>query len=204
MDSVMDLEMHVNSVVRSCYMHLRGIGLIRKFLTEDAAATLVHAFVSSRLDNLNGILCNSYEFLFDKLQKVQNQAARIVTRVKLCQRLPMTPILQELHWLPIRQRITYKICLLAFKCIQGEAPKYLVDIIKLYKPNRPLRSESQILIAENGHPNVGRYGMTAFSICTPKIWNNKLPEDVRNCENLDCFKRKLKTFLFRQAYSDNF
>jgi hypothetical protein len=80
LDSELKLVEHVNSVCRSCYASLRYLGQVRPYLTEASAATLVHAFVTSKLDSLNGILTGVPGYLLKRLQLILNNAARIVTR----------------------------------------------------------------------------------------------------------------------------
>ena len=77
-----------------------------------------------------------------KLQRIQNSAARLVTRT--CFHDHITPVLQKLHWLPVRYRIMYKILILTYKCIHGLAPLYLQELIQEYKPTRNLRSSSKL------------------------------------------------------------
>jgi hypothetical protein len=112
-DSVCNLEKHVNSICKGAYHQIRNIGMIRKYLDLDATKTLVHAYVTSRLDYCNSLLYGISKELIDKLQRVQNTAARLITRTKKFDHI--TPILKELHWLPIEERIKYKVLLLAHK-----------------------------------------------------------------------------------------
>jgi hypothetical protein len=113
---------HVNSMCRSCYVHIRNIGKIRPYLTQAATEKMVHAFISSHLDQNNALLYGLPKYLTDKLQKVQNNAARIITRTAKYDHIK--PVLQSLHWLPVPARIKYKILLFTFKCIHGTAPAY--------------------------------------------------------------------------------
>jgi exonuclease III len=198
-DSHLDMGEHVTALTRSCYLHLRNMGKIRQYLTQDATVSLVHAFVSSKLDNLNGLLSKSNSYILDRLQLIQNQAARLVMRIKVRDRLHMTPVLENLHWLPVKFRVSYKICLLVYKCLHGMAPLYLSSLLKSYKPGRELRSSTQDLIQTNGPKRVGKYGERAFSVCAPHLWN-ALPEEVRKAKCIDTFKSKLKTHLFQVAF----
>jgi hypothetical protein len=200
-DDTMDLVPHINMITKSCYAHLRCIGKIRKFLTRPAAEKLIHAFISSRLDGMNSLLVNANGYLLDRLQKIQNQGARIVVQVKKFDRIHMTPFLCELHWLPIRFRIKYKILLLTYKCKNNMAPSYLSSMLKPYLPktNMVLRSSKKKLIEKNGQVKVGQFGKRAFSICAPILWE-ELDNDIRHSKTLVTFKSKLKTYLFKQAF----
>jgi hypothetical protein len=195
-DSELNMQSQVNSITRSCYMHLRNIGRIRSNLTEEAAATLVHALISSKLDNSNSLLCGISDYLIGKLQLIQNNAARIVTRKNKYEHI--TPLLKQLHWLPIIFRIKYKIGLLTFKCLNGLAPQYLVSMLTWYAPTRSLRSDSQKLLkVKSAH--LKTVGDRAFPVYAPKIWN-ALPEGIRRCESLEQFKVNLKTHFFKVAF----
>ena len=93
------------------------------YLNVESTKSLVHAFVTCRLDNCNSLLIGSPSFLIQKLQRIQNCAARLVTgQPKFAH---VTPILKELHWLPIEQRVAFKVLLLAYKGLNGLAPKYI-------------------------------------------------------------------------------
>ena len=137
-DDKMSMRQHVNHISKSCYLYLRTIGRIRNCLTKAATVTLVHAFIASKLDHMNALLYGIPKLLISKLQKIQNNAARIVSRCKT--RDHITPILADLHWLPVEKRVEYKILLLTFKALHGTAPGYIRDLIHPYEPRRNLRS----------------------------------------------------------------
>ena len=105
---------------------------------------LVHAFITSKLDNTNSLLYGLPKFLIDRLQNVQNAAARVVTRTRKYDHIK--PVLKQLHWLPVSQRIDYKILLLTFKALNGQAPSYITELLKPYVPTRNLRSSSKNLL----------------------------------------------------------
>ena len=138
-DSGLSMEPHVRSVVRSASFHLRNIGIVRKQLTDDATKRLTQAIVLSRLDYSNSTLAGISETALEKLQLLQNRAARMVTRTK--RRDHISPVLISLHWLPVRERIRYKVMMLTFKAFHGLAPPYLNSLITHYIPSRSLRSE---------------------------------------------------------------
>ena len=178
--------------------HLHNISSIRSLLDETATAQLVHSLVTSRLDYCNALLYGIPNCLLNKLQRVQNIAARIVTRSSpYCH---ITPVLHNLHWLKISYRIQYKVLLLTFKCLNGTAPEYLSDLVDFYKPKRILRSSSKNLLSV---PEIRTktYGERCFVYAAATEWNN-LPDDLRFCPSLDIFKSKLKTHLFKLCYCD--
>ena len=100
--------------------------MVRSSLTLEAAKTLVHAFVSSRLDYCNSLLYGIDDGLLTKLQTVQNAAARVVTGTRKFDHI--SPVLLQLHWLLVRQRITFKLAMITFKCLHGLVPSYLADV----------------------------------------------------------------------------
>ena len=122
-------------------------------------------------------------------------AARVVTLSRKSTHI--TPVMQELHWLPIRQRIVYKILLLTYKILVGEAPAYLSDLVSRYNPKRTLRSSSRALLSEKPCKTT-TYGRS-FSNVAPKLWN-ALPDNLRMSRTLTNFKSGLKTHLFKIAY----
>ncbi len=137
------------------------------------AEKLVHAFMTSRLDYCNALLggCPASSSI-NKLQIVQNAAARVLTRSRKYDHI--TPILQSLHWLPIKFRISYKIVLLTYKAINGLAPAYLTSLLSCYNPTHSLRSQN------SGHllvPRIAKSTKGGFHIWLPN-WNN-LPDNVR-------------------------
>jgi hypothetical protein len=195
-DEAMNMNKQIDSLCSSAYYHVSNIGRIRHLLSAEVAEQLVHAFVTARLDNCNSLLSGIPKTQLDRLQHIQNMAARIVTRTKKYDHI--TPVLASLHWLPISSRIDFKILLLTFKCIHGTAPAYLSKLIQPYKPSRSLRSADQLLLTK-GKPRTKTYGERAFKNCAPALWN-ALPMDIRVIPTLECFKSALKTHLFKISF----
>ena len=121
----------------------------------------------------------------------------IVARSKI--RGHITPILSNLHWLPVKQRIIFKLLMMTFKIIHNYAPKYLTELLESYRPRRTLRSgfQNQLVVPRS---STITYGDRAFSIAAPKLWNS-LPVTFKDIASLDIFKTKVKTYLFQDAYS---
>ena len=158
---------------------------------------MIHSLVISRLDYGNGLLYGVPDKLLDKLQRVQNVAARVV--VKASRYDHITPILKSLHWLPIRYRTEYKLLLLTFKALHHLAPSYLTDLLQLYHPTRTLRSSSDSLLTARC-ARLRNYGDRAFCVAAPKLWND-LPLNIRECGSVHSFKRLLKTYFFKRAFN---
>ena len=188
----LSMDTHINNICRSASHALYKIGQIRRYLDQPTTERLVHAFVTCRLDNCNSLLYGLPECHISKLQRIQNSAARLVTLSKI--RCHITPVLRDLHWLPIKARIIYKILLLTFKCSQGFAPIYLQDLIRHYKPTQNLRSASKHLLAHSASPNTS-YGRRSFQVASFELWND-LPQHVKSAKTLNQFKSALKTHLF--------
>ena len=100
---------------------------VRKSLTEDAATTMVHAFVTSRVDYCNSVLHRVSAANVQPLQNVLNAAARIILRKRKFDHIT-TNVRDRLHWLPVQQRIEYKVCVLVYKCLHQAAPAYLAEL----------------------------------------------------------------------------
>ena len=192
LDCHLNMTEQINYVSRSWQFHLRNIGAIRHLIPDHAAAQLVHSLVSSRLDYCNSLLYGLPNYRIKSLQRVQNVAARIVSRCdKKCH---ITPVLHSLHWLPIEQRIKFKILLLTYKCLHGYAPGYLCDLINHQAPNRSRRSmyQNSLVIPQTRLKSAGD---RSFSFAAPTEWN-KLPNNIQQSTSIDCFKKNLKTYLF--------
>ena len=127
-----------------------------------------------------------------------NAAARVIMGAKKCDSI--TPILKELHWLPMEQRIIFKINLIALKCFNNLAPSYLKELLTLYRPNRSLRSSSDELRLVTVPYNLKTYGYRSYSVHAPILWNS-LPFHIRSADGINLFKSKLKTYLFKLAYN---
>ncbi len=196
LDSNLSFENHISNVTKTAFFHLRNISKLRNMLSVSDAEKLVHAFMTSRLDYCNALLGGCPASSINKLQIVQNAVARVLTRSRKYDHI--TPILQSLHWLPIKFRISYKILLLAYKALNDLAPAYLTNLLSRYNPTRSLRSQNSGLLVVPRIAKSTKGGRT-FSYLAPKLWNS-LPENVWGSDTLSLFKSRLKTHLFSQAF----
>ena len=126
-DQFLNFDYHITAICRSTHFHIRNIGKIRNLLSYDACSTIIHALISCRLDYCNSILYNVPKSKTDRLQRLQNQCARILTKSPC--REHITPVLMKLHWLKIQDRIIYKMLMLTYKSYYNMAPPYLFELI---------------------------------------------------------------------------
>ncbi len=196
-DNFLLLDKQVTHICKAAFSHIRNIAKIRKYISFDHCEILIHAFVTSRLDYCNSMLSGLPKKQITRLQYVQNSAARLLTGTKKYDSI--SPVLMDLHWLPVAERIDYKIMLLTFKAIHGLAPAYLSELLTFYKPKRTLRSANKSFL-DVPRCNLKMYGQRAFSYVAPTLWN-RLSYDMRTCETITEFKSKLKTFLFKRVFS---
>ena len=197
LDSHLKMDIQVKNILKKCYINLRRIKSIRPYLTLKATKALVQALVMSHLDYCNSLLIGISSEHLMKLQAVQNAAARIVYRLKKYDHV--SHVRKKLHWLPIRERINYKIAVITFNVLFGNGPLYLKQLLNPLKSGRSLRSANQNLL-DIAKTKLKTAGDRAFSAIAPKIWN-ELPFKLRNSKNIATFKRDLKTHLFKNAYN---
>jgi hypothetical protein len=149
------------------------------------------------MDYGNALMYGVNASFVSKLPRVQNTAARLVTRKKKYEHI--TPTLVALHWLPFKFRCQYKLLLYAFKALHGLAPSYLGELIHFYKPAPSLRSQSAALIEMPKNAQTKIYGEWRFDVVAGTLWNS-LPAGLRNEQSLEAFKKGLKTHLFKIAF----
>ena len=153
------------------------------------------SLVMSKLDYCNSLLVGLPQSQMKRLQAVQNTAARVVSTSKKSAHI--TPILRELHWLPVSERIQHKLLSVTHRAVHGSGPQYLSELVSVYVSSRSLRSSSKTLlrIPHLRLTKTKRYGQRAFRFTAPSLWN-PLPESLRACESTDSFRSHLKTKLF--------
>ena len=164
-----------------------------------AAKTVVHAFISSRLDYCNSLVHGINDTLLRRLQAVQNAAARVVSGTHRCDHV--SPVLWQLQWLPVRQQVDFKLAMLVYKALNNLAPQYLSDDCQLVAATsrRQLRSSGHFKCTLTSTST--RLGDRAFAAAGPRLWNH-LPAQVRRPDlSLDTFRQKLKTYLFVRGTS---
>jgi hypothetical protein len=192
-DSDFKFEHHINNTVKVCNYFIRDIRRVRKHLNVNTATALANALVSSRLDYCNGLLYKLPKVLINKLQRVQNSLARVVTNSSKF--TSSKPLLKRLHWLPVTSRISFKIATLTYKAVHSQQPPSLANLLKFKSTtNFKTRSGNHLQLQ---HPPVGsnNFGRRAFSYAAPSVWNS-IPFSIRSANSIMSFRKQLKSFYF--------
>ena len=195
-DETLSFHEQISNVCRSAFLEMRRIASIRRCLSTSTCAQLVSALIISRLDYCNAIYGGLTNEEVARLQRIQNCAARLVLRKRKYDHV--TPLLKQLHWLPVLSRVQFKIATFAYRHFDGTLPAYLSHSLTTYCPPRNLRSSKENTLVPP-ECNLKSAGERAFYFLAPSIWN-ALPSYIRNQHTLEDFKARLKTHLFRQAF----
>lgn len=195
-DADLSMTSHVDNIIRICYSHIRQLRAIRRSLTTESTQALVRAFVHSRLDYCNGALAGLPGYAYKRLQAVLRSAAR------LCLRLPSfasvsDAMRRDLHWLNFPNRVTYKLCTMAYMCQHEMAPVYLR---RYCVPTMTIMGRAQLRSASTRVLSVPRtrtvkFSRSGFYFAGPSAWNS-LPVRLRQLTTFEAFKKDLKTYLF--------
>ena len=193
-DKKFSFHSHISAICSSCIYNIWDLRCIHRHHDLESAKLLANDFVSSHLDYWYSLLSGIAETDLTKLQRVLNRLARVVTKSPPFTR--SVPLLRSLHWLPVKYRVHFKICLLTYKALHEEQPVYLCSLIAISLPSCSLRSNRGITLSI---PRIKtNTGARAFRYCAPSLWNN-LPLSVRPAISAATFRRRLKTYLFNLA-----
>ena len=197
MDNLLKNGSHVNKITSSCYCKLCDIARIRPSLGTKSAQLIVQALVLSNIDYCNSLLASSPWYQLDKLQHIQNMSCWVICNIRKHDHV--SSAMKNLHWLKIPDRITYKLCLLVYKCQNNLAPWYLSDLLQSRPSSRLLQSSQSDNIYAAYFKN-SQCQLSSFSSAGPRAWNT-LPMAIKTAQLLDTFKTLLKTHLFNISYN---
>ena len=195
-DSSLSFQAHIKKICRTSYFHLRNIARLKPSLSSDDLKTLVNALIISRIDYANALLSGLPAETIRCLKVVMNSCARMLTGTRRSAHI--TPVLAELHWLPVEYRIKFKVLLLTYKAIHKKGPSYLSDLITVHRPARDLRSSHSIRL-DVPRTNLSTMGGRAFCAAAPNLWN-PLPDELKNATSVESFKTGLKTLYYAMAF----
>ena len=196
LDSLLSFRSHIDSIVKTCNFHIRNLYMIKDLVNRKNLVTLVHSLIISKVDYCNSLFIGLPNVILKKVQSVLNRAARLI--FNLPPRVPTTSSLIELHWLPLKARIEFKICLITFKALKFNQPSYIRELLSfsshestlgLRSADDPYHLHEPRAIGERGFANC------SFSYIASRLYN-RLPVTIKLIDSLNTFKSYLKAFLF--------
>ena len=185
LDNILSFGSQINKVVKSCYAIIKELKQIKGYLSEEQLQQLVCSDIFSQLDYCNSLYYGINSSLLVKLQRVQNCAARLVSKNRIAHG-SMDKVMTRFHWLKVKYRIIYKILLIVYNCLHGDAPTELISMLQYADSSRTMNLRETMCLS--------KYGDRAFSHVGPKMWN-LMPADIRNVDDIVSFKKALKSFL---------
>ena len=193
----MSFDKQVSETCKASYFHIRALRHIRSSLTTEACWTVAAAIVGSRLDYCNSLLAGTSISNLARLQLVQNTLARVVAqKSRFCH---ISPVLADLHWLPVRHRVSFKIATITFKVLHFQQPSYLAALVPRYVPTRSLRPSSSLSICVPAR-KTAMAKSRSFSSVASDFWN-KLPCHLSSISALPAFRKRLRHHLFFNCLS---
>ena len=187
LDNELSFEPQIKKFTSSCFMTIRKISRIKNFLKPEHLKTLVSALILSKIDYCNALYLGLNADLVMKIQSVQNSAARLVCNINRYEKLSITNLTKTLHWLRVKDRVTFKALLIVHKSIIGTAPPDLKSMFQRLNSEQTIKLDIKV--------SNGKYGDKSITVVVPKLWS-ALPLHIREEENTSLFKKNLKTFLF--------
>ena len=200
-DRSLSLDAQVSNVSKTCYNNMRKLKRIGSKLPKELKIQLVHSCIHSIIDSCNATYFALSQNQLKRLQKLQNTAVRFIFSLKGKDRYQsISPLLKDLHFLPVIYRIRFKVALLTFKCLNNMAPPYLSSMISLRKESSiSVRADNDFfLLSQPAEPRCNKT-RGAFSYAAPRVWNN-LPYSIRANSDVGAFKTALKTYMFNCAF----
>ena len=187
LDDELSFAPQITKVVQSCFFFIRRLSKISYNLRYEDIRTITSACIFSKIDYCNSLYFGVNESLINKLQSVQNSVARLLRKKCGKRNVPIQDFIRSCHWLPVKERIVFKICVIVHKCIHGLSPEPLKSLLVMSSSSRTLKL--------NQFVHKRSYGNRSFSRVAPKVWN-LLPMNLRMEMTEIVFKGSLKTFLF--------
>ena len=165
----------------------------RRLIDYDTCNHIVRTLLLQKLDYCNALFNGITKADLQRLQKLQNKCARLICQQpRFCH---ATPLLDQLHWLPVSQRIAFKTLVYVFKSLHGLCPQYIKECLTVRsRPDAMLTRSSESVCLEVP-PSKKNAGDRALSIAAAQLWN-KLPHTIRNAATIHSFRSQLKTHLY--------
>jgi hypothetical protein len=199
-DENLTLQKHNAAKCRVAALNIQYISSIRKHLTLESAKQLCYSLVLSHIDYCNVLFMGLPDSTLAKLQRIQNWAAKVALQRR--KHDSSHSALYELHWLPVKYRVQFKILLFVFKALRGLTPAYISNLIVEAKPKRATRSSSNKgILLEVPSTKRMTFAARSFSVVGPTLWNS-LPSYIKLSDTIENFRKAVKTLLFEEAFRD--
>ena len=198
LDSRLTFDTHISALSKSCYFHIRALCHIRPALTTDSAKSIACSLIGCHLDYAHANLVGISDKNMKRLQRIQNTLAQVVTRQR--GRISISKTFKELHWLPVKLRIDFKVATVTYKLLESNEPAFLRSRISLRVPRCSLWSSADDRRLDE-HPTRTASALGHFSaLPRPPGWN-ALPYDIQESSSVSVIKSKLKAHYFQLAFS---
>ena len=195
LDNNLNFKIQISDICKKGFAMIRQLWrLSSKVKSIKLKTQLVHSCVLPKIDYCNSLFLNLPSQDISKLQRLMNAAIRFIFNIRKRQ-TSITPYLKKCHILPVLLRIRFKVCVLVFKCVTGTAPEYLSSLINRKISHQSLRIAEDTTLLHEPPLDLQNYRNRRFEISGPRIWNS-LPRSLREVNNLNMFKSRLKTVFF--------
>ena len=200
LDQGLSMKNQLSNTKKKAIYNLINISRISRFIDRGSRMKLIHGLVLTVIDFCNSLYYGLPNCDLHAFQMIINSAARIVEGMARFSRDRITPVCINLHFLPFKARIEYKICLLTYKALRFGEPKYLADLLTRFSTERDMSLRS-IEFDRLDEPMISRLSTVnrCFAYSAPRLYN-KIPHHIRQIDTVQLFKKKLKTFMFQKAY----
>ena len=198
-DQTLSLNNQINKAKQKAICGLINISHISSLIDKTYRLQLVHSLVFSHIDFCNSLYYGLPNTELHQLQIILNDAARLIVNWPRFSHNRITPVCIQLHFLPVKARIEYKICLLTYKALKYGQPYYLSELLKPFEPSSNVELRSRGRLNEPVISNLAN-SERCFKYHAPRLYN-KLPSDIKMQNSIQNFKQKLKTYLFQKAYN---
>ena len=200
LDSSLDFSAQINKVCQTGFALLRNLWRISSKLSDTSLKIqIVQSCILTHIDYCNSLYVSLPGCQIKKLQRLMNASIRFIYNIRLSDDYSITEYMQKCHFLPVKARIDYKICLLVYKIMSGAAPSYLKELVRPKDSLQSLRVYRDQFLLDEPKLDQNEQKNRRFSIAAPKIWNG-LPLEVRQSDSLHIFKIRLKSYLFSKHF----